>query len=177
MSRKQLVGMGFTCGEQPSQRCYKIMDDRCKTGTCKLKKDEWMSEQWFELNGTKTSLEYITCATTETDAALVWDCRLQVARQLLSTDSALGKALIGKYGMYTQQANGQPNDHVGGGQMWWANAKGGPSIWADCDNSSEPEQCKITITDYGIRTMEQEKQTERDQQRLHASQPTTAPGL
>jgi hypothetical protein len=188
MSRKQLRGMGFTCGERANSRCYKIMDDRCKQGVCKLKTDDTFGDQWFELNGSKATLDYMTCATTETDAALIYECRLQVSpRQLLTADSTLGKALIGKYGMYVQKDDPQDGDPEGGGRMlWWNTESGnnGPEINADCSSmidgmSGKPleHQCKITVSDEGIRKMEQEKQAERDQQKMRASQPTTAPSL
>jgi hypothetical protein len=38
-------------------------------------------------------------------------------------------------------------------------------------------QCKITVSDDGIQKMERDKQAERDQQKMRANQPTTAPGL
>jgi hypothetical protein len=188
MSRKHLKGIGFTCGERANSRCYKIMDARCKTGVCKLKTDESFGDQWFELNGNKASLDYMTCATTETDAALVYECRLQVSpRQLLTNDSALGKALIGKYGLYVQKDDPQQGDPEGGGRMLWWNpdvGNNGPEINADCNSeidamSQKPleHQCKITVSDDGIQKMERDKQAERDQQKMRANQPTTAPGL
>jgi hypothetical protein len=188
MSRKQLKQLGFTCGERANSRCYKIMDARCKTGVCKLQEDATFGDQWFELNGNKTALDYMTCATTETDAALVYNCRLQVSpRQLVTADSALGKALIGKYGMYVEKTDPSQGDPEGGGRLLWWNpdiGNVGPMIDADCTSSIDgmsgkplEHQCKITVSDDGIQKMEREKQAERDQQKMRASQPTTAPSL
>src|SRR6185312_6915144 len=96
MSRKDLVKKGFKCGKRANSRCYKLMDKRCDKGRCELKEDAF--GQWFELNGAKTQLDYMTCATTETDSALVYDCRLKFGpRQVADGSSALGKALIAKY--------------------------------------------------------------------------------
>ena len=99
MARTALVAKGFTCGKRANSRCYKIMDKRCDQGRCELREDAF--GQWFELNGAKTELDYMSCATTETDAALIYEIRLVFGpRQLLSPDSTLGKALIAKYGTW-----------------------------------------------------------------------------
>src|SRR5450755_1626405 len=112
-SREALVKKGFTCGKRANSRCYKIMDKRCDKGRCALKEDAF--GQWFELNGTKTELDYMSCATTETDGALIYDIRLVFGpRQLLSPDSTLGKALVGKYGGATHVEEAQKEDKVGG---------------------------------------------------------------
>jgi len=188
MSRKQLKDMGFTCGERANQRCWKIIDDRCKTGVCKFKEDVTWGEQWFELNGNKATLDYITCRTTETDAALVDECRLQVSpRQVLAADSTLGKALIAKYGEPVEKTAADTSDPEGGGRLLWWNPElgnNGPEVDADCTSEIEAvsgkylqKQCRITVSDDGVRKMALEKQADIDAQRKKAAQPTTAPQL
>src|SRR5258705_2582731 len=62
-SRKALIARGFTCGKRANQRCFKLVDKRCQKGRCEFKEDAF--GQWFELNGAKAPLDYMTCATTE----------------------------------------------------------------------------------------------------------------
>jgi hypothetical protein len=177
-SRKQLLKKGFTCGKRANQRCFKIMDKRCDKGKCKLQEDAF--GQWFELNGAKTELDYMSCATTETDAALVYEIRLVFGpRQMLAPDSTLGKALIAKYGEATQSDEGQKEDKVGGGRMTWMNASGtGPEIRVDCDGTNmEGPTCTLTASDDGLRSMERSKQEEIDAKKKRANQPKNAPEL
>lgn len=179
-SRKELVKKGFTCGKRANSRCYKIMDKRCDKGRCELKEDAF--GQWFELNGNKTELDYMSCATTETDAALIYDLRLVFGpRQLLAPDSTLGKALIAKYGEATQVEEGSKEDKVGGGRMlWWNNSIGsnGPNVIVECNGTNlEGPTCTLTANDEGIRSMERSKQEEIDAKKKRANQPKTAPAL
>lgn len=76
--RTTLKAKGFTCGKRASSRCYKVVDDRCTKGRCELKEDAF--GQWFELNGAKTALDYLSIATTETDSALAYDIRYVFGR-------------------------------------------------------------------------------------------------
>ena len=180
MARTQLVAKGFTCGKRANSRCYKLMDKRCEQGRCELKEDAF--GQWFELNGAKTELDYMSCATTETDAALIYDLRLVFGpRQLLSPDSTLGKALIAKYGDATHVDEAQKEDKVGGGRMlWWNDTIGsnGPTITVDCNGTNmEGPTCTLTASDDGVRSMERSKQEDIDTKRKHDNQPKTAPAL
>jgi hypothetical protein len=180
MARTALVAKGFTCGKRANSRCYKLMDKRCEQGRCELREDAF--GQWFELNGAKTELDYMSCATTETDAALIYDIRLVFGpRQLLSPDSTLGKALVGKYGGATHVEEAQKEDKVGGGRMlWWNETAGsnGPNISVDCNGTNmEGPTCTLTASDDGVRSMERSKQEEIDTKRKHDNQPTTAPAL
>jgi hypothetical protein len=177
-SRKALVKKGFTCGKRTNSRCYKIMDKRCDKGRCALKEDAF--GQWFELNGTKTELDYMSCATTETDAALINEIRLVFGpRQVLAPDSTLGKALIAKYGEATHVEEGAKEDKVGGGRMlWWNNESGsnGPNISVECNGTNmEGPTCTLTASDDGVRSVERSKQEEIDARKKHANQPKTAP--
>ena len=180
MSRKDLVKKGFKCGKRANSRCYKLMDKRCDKGRCELKEDAF--GQWFELNGAKTQLDYMTCATTETDAALVYDIRLEFGpRQPLGEDTTLGKALFAKYGPSTQADEGSSSDKVGGGRMLWWNEKvgsNGPNIIVDCNGvNSEGPQCSLEAEDYGIQSVERSKQEERDERKKRENGPKTAPEL
>jgi hypothetical protein len=178
MARTALVAKGFTCGKRANSRCFKLMDKRCDQGHCELKEDAF--GQWFELNGAKTELDYMSCATTETDAALVYEIRLVFGpRQMLAPDSTLGKALIAKYGEATQSDEGQKEDKVGGGRMTWMNASGtGPEIRVDCDGTNmEGPTCTLTVSDDGLRSMERSKQEEIDAKKKRANQPKNAPEL
>lgn len=176
--RKTLAKQGFTCGKLPNQRCFKVVDDRCKKGRCEFKEDAF--GQWFELNGAKTDLDYLTIATTETDSALAYDIKYSFGpRQLLTEDSTLGKALIAKYGSPTKVEEGGSDDKVGGGRMlWWNDDVGnnGPNIIVDCSNYGE-KKCMLEAEDYGIQSVERSKQEERDEQKKRAAQPTKAPEL
>lgn len=177
--RAALAKQGFTCGKRANSRCFKIMDKRCENGgICELHEDAF--GQWFELNGAKTDLEFMTVATTESDAALVYDIRLyMVPRQVLATDSALGKALVGKYGTPTNVDQPDSSDKVGGGHMTWWDPKltsGGPNMQADCTTSHE-KQCELEVEDYQVVERERSRQARIDEQRKRASQPTTAPSL
>lgn len=183
MSRKHLLDLGFSCGERANQRCFKVMDARCKTAVCKFKEDKTFGDQWFELNGNKTALDYMTCATTESAAALVYQCRLQInPRQILAPDSTLGKALIAKYGMYVEKTDPESSDPEGGGRLLWWNPElgnNGPKVDADCTSEIDgmtgkplEHQCKIDIEDDGLLKMEREKQEELDANKKRAAQPT-----
>ena len=183
--RKTLVKQGFTCGERANSRCYKVMDDRCKNALCEFKED--LFGQWFELNGAKTpDLGYMTCATTETDSALVHECRLQInPRQLLTKSSALGKALIGKYGEPVDVMAPQTGDPEGGGRLIWWNPEltsQGPNVQADCNSMQNQSgfiqhYCTITVGDWGIAKIEGAKQEKINTQKMQQNQPTTAPPL
>jgi len=186
--RKKLKSMGWTCGERANQRCWKLVDERCKKGVCKFKEDTTFGDQWFELNGNKATLDYMTCATTETTSALVYECRLQIGpRQILAPDSTLGKALIAKYGEPVEKWEPEQSDPEGGGRLLWWNpdlGNNGPQIDADCTSSVDAmtnkpleHQCKIRVEDDGVMKMEREKQEELDAQKKQASQPTKAPAL
>lgn len=180
-TRAQLAAAGFTCGKRASSRCYKLMDKRCDTGLCELREDAF--GQWFELNGAKTALDYMTCATTETDAALVYDIRLQFSpRQLLAIDSTLGKAMIAKYGQPSSHDEPPSGDPNGGGRMIWWNPElgnNGPEIIADCNapNNAPGGQCSLDVEDDGIRVAERARQEQIDKQRMQARQPKAAPDL
>jgi len=174
-SRKSLADRGFKCGKRANSRCYKIMDKRCDSGRCELKEDAF--GQWFELNGAKTELDYMSCATTETDSALVYDCRLKFGpRQVADGSSALGKALIAKYGEPSTVDEAPKEDKVGGGRMLWWNAKVGsnaPNITVDCNSSTDEPQCTLYLNDGGLLDVERAKQTELDDKRKRqVAQPT-----
>jgi hypothetical protein len=180
MARSALVAKGFTCGKRANSRCYKLMDKRCDQGRCELKEDAF--GQWFELNGAKTALDYMTCATTETDRALVYDIRLVFGpRQLLAPDSVLGKALYAKYGEATKVEEGSKEDKVGGGRMlWWNDSIGnnGPNIIVECNGTNmEGPQCTLEAEDYGVQAVERSKQEAIDAKRKHENQPKAAPAL
>jgi hypothetical protein len=181
MPRSQLVKQGFTCGKRANSRCYKLMDKRCETGLCQFKEDAF--GQWFELNGAKTQLDFMTCATTETDSALIYDIRLYFSpRQLLTLDSTLGKAMIGKYGQPSSHDEPSTGDPNGGGRMIWWNPEignNGPEIIADCNNANNAPggQCQLEVEDYGLVAMERAKQEQIDKQRMLHSQPKSAPEL
>ena|SRR5664279_3784226 len=177
-SRKQLVKKGFTCGKRTNSRCFKIMDKRCDKGKCKLVEDAF--GQWFELNGAKTELDYMSCATTESDAALIYEIRLVFGpRQMLAPDSTLGKALIAKYGEATRVDEGAKEDKVGGGRMAWVNTSNtGPQVQVECDGTNmEGPTCTLTASDDGVRSMERSKQEEIDAKKKRANQPKSAPEL
>jgi hypothetical protein len=176
--RSVLAKKGFNCGKRANSRCFKVVDDRCKKGRCEFKEDAF--GQWFELNGAKTDLDYITIATTETDGALAYDIRYAFGpRQLLAEDSTLGKALIAKYGSPTKVEEPGSDDKVGGGRMlWWNDDVGnnGPNIIVDCSNYGE-KICMLEAEDYGIQSVEHSKQEERDDKKKRAAQPAKAPDL
>ncbi|MEP6859565.1 MAG: hypothetical protein ABJE66_03035 [Deltaproteobacteria bacterium] len=165
--RTALAASGFKCGKRANSRCYKIMDKRCDTGRCELEEDAF--GQWFELNGAKTQLDYMSCATTETDSALVYDCRLKFGpRQVADADSTLGKALIAKYGPPSTVDEAPKEDKVGGGRMLWWNEKVGsnaPNIIVDCNSTTDEPQCTLYLNDGGLLDVERSKQTELDDKR------------
>ena len=177
-SRVALEAKGFTCGKHPNQRCFKIVDDRCKKARCEFKQDAM--DQWFEMNGAKTSLDYVTIATTDTDSALAYDIKYIIRpRQLLSPDSTLGKALTKKYGEATDIDDPDSSDKVGGGRMQWRNpdvGSNGPNIVVDC-SSTYQDYCTVDVEDYGILSVERSKQEERNEAKKRANQPNTAPAL
>jgi hypothetical protein len=180
MSRKDLLAKGFTCGPRANSRCYKVMDPRCDKASCKLREDAF--GQWFELDGVKAQLDYMSCATTETDAALIYEIRLVFGpRQLLAPDSTLGKALTAKYGGSTKFEEGAKEDKVGGGRLlWWNDAVGsnGPDISVECNGTNmEGPQCTLVAEDGGVRSGERSRQEDIDAKRKHDNQPTTAPAL
>jgi hypothetical protein len=176
--RTALKAKGFTCGKRANSRCYKVVDDRCKKGRCELKEDAF--GQWFELNGAKTALDYISIATTETDSALAYDIRYVFGpRQLLTEDSPLGKALIAKYGEPTKVEDAESSDKEGGGRMlWWNDEVGnnGPNIIVDCSTLAD-KTCTLEAEDYGIASVERSKQDELDDKRKRAAAPSKAPEL
>jgi hypothetical protein len=177
-TRKSLADRGFKCGKRANSRCYKVMDKRCETGRCELKEDAF--GQWFELNGAKTELDYMSCATTETDSALVYDCRLKFGpRQVADETSTLGKALIAKYGEPSKVDEAPKEDKVGGGRMLWWNEKVGsnaPNIIVDCNSSSDEPQCTLYLNDGGLLDVERAKQVELDDKRKRNT-PQAAPSL
>ena len=180
MSRKELVKKGFTCGSRANSRCFKIMDKRCDKARCKLAEDAF--GQWFEVNGVKTDLDYMSVATTESDAALAYDIRLVFGpRQLAAADSTLGKALIAKYGEATSIEEGNREDKVGGGRMLWWNAANGsnaPNIVVECNGTnSQGPQCVLTASDGGVQAAERSRQEELDEKKKRANQPKVAPQL
>jgi hypothetical protein len=180
-TRASLVKRGFTCGKRANQRCFKIMDKRCESGTCKFKEDAF--GQWFELDGAKTKLEYMTVATSETDAARIYDIKLYFGpRQLLTSDSTLGKALIGKYGTPTKEEEPDDSDPNGGGRwIFWNPEIGnnGPEIIVDCNapNNERGGMCSLDAEDYGVVAVDKAKQEDRDKQKVRAAQPAVAPEL
>jgi hypothetical protein len=179
--RATLIKKGFKCGKRANSRCYKIMDKRCDTGHCAFKEDAF--GQWFELNGAKTKLDFMTIATTETDSARAYDIKLYMSpRQLLTTDSVLGKALTAKYGDPTEPSDPPDGDPNGGGRwIWWNPEIGnnGPEIIADCNaaNNERGGQCSLDIEDYGIMSVERAKQEELEKQKVRKNQPKDAPEL
>ena len=180
-TRAALAKQGFTCGKRANSRCFKLMDKRCDKGHCEFKQDAF--NQWFELNGAKTDLDYMTCATTKTDSALVYDIMLKISpRQLLTSDSVLGKALIGKYGEPTEVGEPSKGDPNGGGRWIWWNpdiGNNGPEIIADCNNGNDAPggQCSLEVEDYGIVSVERSRQEAIAKQRVRQNQPATAPEL
>jgi hypothetical protein len=139
-------------------------------------------------DGATTRSSTSCCSTTTTDAALAFDCTLKISpRQLLTAESALGKALIAKYGMFVQKNDPVKDDPLGGGELFWLNSAlgyQGPMIDASCSSEFEPltgvpseHQCRIHLVDQGIRKMEEAKQADRDQEKMKANQPKTAPSL
>jgi hypothetical protein len=179
MSRKELAQKGFKCGKRSNSRCYKIMDKRCDKGRCELKEDAF--GQWFELNGAKAKLDYMSCATTDTDSALVYDCRLLFGpRQVAEPDSVLGKALAAKYGEASKAEEAPSDDKVGGGRMLWWNEEAGsqaPNIIVDCNSSTDEPQCTLYLNDGALLDVERSKQQERDEHKKRANGPKTAPEL
>jgi hypothetical protein len=180
MSRKELAKKGFKCGKRANSRCYKIMDKRCeKGGRCELKEDAF--GQWFELNGAKTNLDYMSCATTETASARVYDCRLLFGpRQVLEPESVLGKALIAKYGEASKTDDPPSEDKVGGGRMLWWNEQAGsqaPNITVDCNSTTDAPQCTLYLNDGALLDNERSKQTELDEHEKRSNGPKTAPEL
>jgi hypothetical protein len=181
--RTALEKTGFVCAGKKS-RCYKVVDKRCEQGTCLFKEDKLWGEQWFELNGVKTELEFITCAFTDTDSALAYDCTYKFGpRQLLTEDSTLGKALIKKYGAPTdidQPSN--PDDPVGGGRFRWANKdeSRAPQMNIDCEESAQGRKdahCRMFLSCDGILSSERDKQQTINEQRRRDRQPVAAPEL
>jgi len=180
MARTQLAKMGFTCEKRANSRCYKQMDPRCDGHKCDVHSDAF--GQWWEVDGLKTTLDYMSIATTETDAALAYDIHLAFGpRQPLDRDSTLGKALIAKYGDATSVEEGAKDDKVGGGRMlWWNNDIGsnGPNVIVECNgtNSVGP-QCSLSAGDNGILTAERSRQETIDAKRKKDNQPKAAPAL
>jgi hypothetical protein len=81
---------GFTCTERAKRHeynanCYKLMDTRCNTGHCVLKEDKVMGEQWWELNGTKTSLDIMVVTLNDTKSSLVYEINLRLGPSQLLT--------------------------------------------------------------------------------------------
>jgi hypothetical protein len=180
MTRAELAAKGFRCREPGREHsCYKLVDKRCDAGRCVVKQDS--IDQWFELNGAKTQLEYVTCQITDTDAGRCFVIDYAFApRQLLTLDSTLGKALIAKYGAPSSHEDPPQGDPSGGGRMIWSSTQSyGPEIIASCNamNNEAGGQCSIHVDDFSLRTNEQEKQAEIDKQKMLKSQPTTAPQL
>ncbi|HEY0253947.1 MAG TPA: hypothetical protein VGC41_20595, partial [Kofleriaceae bacterium] len=161
-------------------------DDRCKKSgaRCVVKEDAF--DQWFELNGAKTSLEYISCATTESDSALVYSCVYQFPRQVLAPDQGVGKALIAKYGEPTHTDEPDRGDKVGGGRMNWSNEELGsnaPELSVDCTGADHGDgngptgaMCTVQLDDYAISKNERERQLDIDDKRKRQA-PATAPSL
>jgi hypothetical protein len=181
--RAALVTKGFVCGKTGS-RCYKLLDKRCAHATCLLKEDAVFGGQWFELNGVKTELEYISVVLTDTTSALIYEMTYKFGpRQLLTRDSILGKALIEKYGDPTEVTDPQnAEDRVGGGRFSWRNptADAAPRIDVDCEESAQGRkdaQCRLNASADGILRMERDKQAGLDVHNRKAQQPTTAPEL
>ena len=179
-TRADLKKAGFKCGQRANSRCFKIMDKRCEppAGHCEFKEDAF--GQWFELNGAKTQLEFMTVATTESDAALVHDIRLYTnPRTVLEPESTLGKALIAKYGTPSHTLEPDKEDKVGGGTITWWDDKltsQGPNVQADC-TANRGEQCEIEIEDFQVVERERANQQKIDEDRKRANQPTTSPQL
>jgi hypothetical protein len=178
-TRASLAQRGFTCGKRANSRCYKAADKRCDKAKCVVREDAF--GQWWEADGVKTELDYITVATTETDSALVDDIRLQFGpRQPLDHDTQLGKALIAKYGEPTSVDEGTSSDKVGGGRMlWWPEKEGSnaPNIIVDCNGSNgEGPQCSLMCSDGAILDRERAKQQAIDDKRKRNA-PQPAPEL
>jgi hypothetical protein len=128
------------------------MDPRCDGHKCDVHSDAF--GQWWEVDGLKTTLDYMSIATTETDAALAYDIHLAFGpRQPLDRDSTLGKALQAKYGDSTSVEEGANNDKVGGGRMLWWNSEigsNGPNVIVECNGTNgEGPQCTLSAGDNG----------------------------
>src|SRR3954468_23624781 len=125
----------------------------------------------------------MTVGTSETDAARIYDIKLYFGpRQLLTSDSTLGKALIGKYGSPTEESEPSSDDPNGGGRWGFWNAdvgNNGPNIVADCNapNNEPGGMCSLDVEDWGVVAVDKARQEERDKQKVRAAQPAVAPDL
>jgi hypothetical protein len=174
---------GFTCTEGAKHHkylgtCYELTDARCKTGRCELKQDAM--DQWWEIDGVKEEPEIVTVRLTDTDEGLVYQVNVKIApRQLLDTDTTLGKALIAKYGEPTDNDPTFGTDKVGGGRMRWYNKDHFgeyPNLEVDCE-SNYGAFCHISLQSDAILNASRSRQQEVDDKRLKAKQPITAPKL
>jgi len=180
MPRTAVVAKGYTCGKSPRSSCYKFVDKRCEGHKCVLKQD--MMGQWFELDGVRTKLDFITCDFTESDSALVYRIYLKFSpRQLLTPESTLGKALIKKYGPTSGYDAPSDADPDGGGRMTFGDMGHTytPNIIADCNSPNDEAggQCSLQVDDFAIEQTEKSKQEDIDKQNRQSRQPTTAPDL
>ncbi len=180
MPRTAVVAKGYTCGKKPRSSCYLFVDKRCKTGKCVVRED--MMGQWFEVDGVKAQLDFITCDFTDSDSALVYRIYYKFApRQLLTPESTLGKTMIAKYGPTSGFDEPSNEDTDGGGRMTFGDMghTDTPQIIADCNspNNVPGGQCSLQVEDYTINSTERSKQEDIDKQNRRARQPTTAPDL
>ena len=163
---------GFTCGPDPTLRgfstyrptCVRFLDERCKERPHKINQTSSQDDypkgqvcfmdagnQGTYLDGKYMSppLQAIAIVGTDTDSHRIYEIDYAFARDVLATDSKLGKALIEKYGQPTT-TNGE--------QMDWTAGSVRMSAWCT-DNE---HQCQIRISDDSLLEAERGKQKAHD---------------
>lgn len=170
---------GFTCGPDPSLRgfstyrrtCVKFLDERCAGRPTKINHvsshsdmpagqicfmDEGNGGTYLDGKFMSPPLSAIAIVATDTSAPRVYEIRYTFARDMLTTDSKLGQALLAKYG--------KPSHFDPPTQMSWTAADA--QLDASCGGSEGPQgdYCTLTVSDTTLLDSERSKQKAADEQ-------------
>jgi hypothetical protein len=180
---------GFTCGPDPAARgfssyrhtCVKFLDERCDGRPSKINHvssasdipngrgcfmDEGNGGTYLDHNFVSPPLSAIAIVATDTSAPRVYEIRYTLARDTLTEDSKLGRALIAKYG--------RPTYVNAPAQLTWT--IGDVQLNATCSGSEGPanEFCTLQVSDTALLDSERsiQKAMDDEQQRKNAPAPS-----
>ena len=169
---------GFTCGPDPASRgfttyrhtCVKFLDERCKGRSSKISHvrvaadvpagqgcfmDEGSGGTYLDRKFMSPPLSSLSIVATDTSAPVIYEINYTFARDVVTDDSNLGKALLKKYGKPT---NFDPPTRM----MWTADDV---STQVSCGGTEGPsgDYCSLQVSDTGLLDSERSIQKQHDE--------------
>lgn len=178
---------GFTCGPDPVSQgftsyrhtCVKFLDAKCKGRPSKIFHirasgdlpkgqscfmDEGAGSTYLDRKSTTAPLSSISIVATDTSAPRVYEINYTFAKDVLTDDSNLGKALIAKFGKPSSR-----NDPI-----QWSWTIGDTTLTAGCGTTEGPtgDYCKLSVSDTVLLDAERSlQQAFDDEQKVKAGPP------